>query len=204
MAAKKSRVAENFAPLLSLPNDNDDDDDDDVARRHKLRWTAAEDMAIMAAVQRLGTRWPEIAAQLPGRSDDSVRNRWHRLKRAKANADTNEGRAVTDLMAAAIMTDLLLPQISEKDAAASRSSPSSEHSRASWSAEEDATLFEGVRRHGCKWRVIGRILGRSDSSTRNRYNRLLREGAAPHLPEPLGTGRFQGPPLFLRVPSVLR
>ena len=44
-------------------------------------------------------------------------------------------------MAAAIMTDLLLPQISEKGAAASRSSPSSEHSRASWSAEEDATLL---------------------------------------------------------------
>ena len=129
MAAKKSRVAENYAPLLSHPNDDvDDDDDDSEARRHKLRWTAAEDMAIMAAVQRLGTRWPEIAAHLPGRSDDSVRNRWHRLKRAKANADTNEGRAVTDLMAAAIMTDLLLPQISEKDAAASRSSPSSEHS----------------------------------------------------------------------------
>ena len=187
-------------PLLSLPNDEDDDDDE--ARRHKLRWTAAEDMAIMAAVQRLGTRWPEIAAHLPGRSDDSVRNRWHRLKRAKANADTNEGRAVTDLMAAAIMTDLLLPQISEKDAAASRSSPSSEHSRASWSAEEDATLFEGVRRHGCKWRVIGRILGRSDSSTRNRYKRLLCEGAAP--PRAARDGALSGssplPPSPLRPP----
>ena len=69
---------------------------------------------------------------------------------------------------------------------------------------EDATLLEGVRRHGCRWRVIVASLpGRSDSSTRNRYNRLLREGA-PHLPEPLGTGRFQGPPLFLQVPSVLR
>ena len=49
--------------------------------------------------------------------------------------------------------------------------------RAPWSAEEDATLLEGVRRHGCRWRVIVASLpGRSDSSTRNRYNRLLREG----------------------------
>ena len=146
-AAKKSRVAENFAPLLSLPNDNDEDDDDDVARRHKLRWTAAEDMAIMAAVQRLGTRWPEIAAHLPGRSDDSVRNRWHRLKRAKVNADTNDGRAVTDLMAAAIMTDLLLPQISEKDAAASRSSPSSELSLSEEPSAELPTVADDTALH---------------------------------------------------------
>ena len=134
---------------------------EEIAREEER---APEDETIKQCVEQMGPRWRLIAPLLPGRSDDSVRNRWHRLKRAKVNADTNEGRAVTDLMAAAIMTDLLLPQISEKDAAASRSSPSSEHSRASWSAEEDATLFEGVRRHGCRWRVIVASLpGRSDS-----------------------------------------
>ena len=137
----------------------------------------------MAAVRRLGTRWPEIAALLPGRTGDAVRNRWHRLQMAQVLADTDEGRAVTDLM---------LPQISEEDvaaaqqAAAQQAAAIEEKGRAPWSAEEDATLLEGVRRHGCRWRVIVASLpGRSDSSTRNRYNRLLREGA-PHLPEPLG------------------
>ena len=180
---KKSRVAENYAPLFYS-----NDDDDVMANAFTRgspplpRWTAAEDMAIMV-VQRLGTRWPEIAALLPGRTGDAVRNRWHRLQMAQVLADTDEGRAVTDLM---------LPQDPEEDvaaaqqAAAQQAAAIEEKGRAPWSAEEDATLLEGVRRHGCRWRVIvASLLGRSDSSTRNRYNRLLREGA-PHLPEPLG------------------
>ena len=176
-SAKKSRVVEKYAPLLSRANsyeDDYDDDDDSEARRRKVRWAQTEDMAIMAAVRRLGTRWPEIAALLPGRTGDAVRNRWHRLQMAQVLADTDEGRAVTDLM---------LPPISEEDvvaaqqdAAAQQAAAIEEKGRAPWSAEEDATLLEGVRRHGCRWRVIVASLpGRSDSSTRNRYNRLLRE-----------------------------
>ena len=203
-SAKKSRVVEKYAPLLSRANsyedDYDDDDDDSEARRRKVRWAQTEDLTIMAAVRRLGTRWPEIAALLPGRTGDAVRNRWHRLQMAQVLADTDEGRAVTDLM---------LPQISEEDvvaaqqAAAQQAAAIEEKGRAPWSAEEDATLLEGVRRHGCRWRVIVASLpGRSDSSTRNRYKRLLREGAAP--PRAARDGALSGssplPPSPLRPP----
>lgn len=45
----------------------------------RKEWTAAEDAVIREAVQTQGFKWRRIAAQLPGRSDDAVRNRWNRL-----------------------------------------------------------------------------------------------------------------------------
>ena len=204
-SAKKSRVVEKYAPLLSRGNsyedDYDDDDDDSEARRRKVRWAQTEDLTIMAAVRRLGTRWPEIAALLPGRTGDAVRNRWHRLQMAQVLADTDKGRAVPDVM---------LPQISEEDTTAAQlaqltqqAAAVEEKGGAPWSAEEDAMLLDGVRRHGCRWRVIVASLpGRSDSSTRNRYKRLLCEGAAP--PRAARDGALSGssplPPSPLRPP----
>ena len=97
-AAKKSRVVEKYAPLLSRANsyeDDYDDDDDSEARRRKVRWAQTEDLTIMAAVRRLGTRWPEIAALLPGRSDDAVRNRWARLNPDASKPDPPKRRART-------------------------------------------------------------------------------------------------------------
>ena len=45
----------------------------------RKEWSAEEDAAILAAVQRHGQKWRVIAAELPDRSDDAVRNRWKRL-----------------------------------------------------------------------------------------------------------------------------
>jgi len=201
-AAKKPRVVDKYAPRLSRANCYEDDyDDDSEVRFRKVRWAQTEDLTIVAAVRRLGSRWPEIAALLPGRTGDAVRNRWHRLQMAQVLADTDEGRAVPDVM---------LPQISEEDAAAARlaqltqqAAAVEEKGGAPWSAEEDAMLLDGVRRHGCRWRVIVASLpGRSDSSTRNRYKRLLCEGAAP--PRAARDGALSGssplPPSPLRPP----
>lgn len=61
-----------------------------VAALPRKEWSAAEDELIKDGVERLGCRWRVIAAMLPGRSDDAVRNRWSRLQdsyRASSNRD---------------------------------------------------------------------------------------------------------------------
>ena len=44
-----------------------------------------EDQLIWRGVQQIGCKWRQIAAMLPGRSDDAVRNRYNRLKEAEAS-----------------------------------------------------------------------------------------------------------------------
>merc|ERR1712006_59200 len=47
-------------------------------------WTAGEDDMVRKGVATWGHRWRRIAEQLPGRSEDSIRNRWSRLKKEEA------------------------------------------------------------------------------------------------------------------------
>lgn len=47
------------------------------------QWSAAEDEMITEAVTRFGCKWSVVCSFLPGRTIASVRNRWHRLQRAR-------------------------------------------------------------------------------------------------------------------------
>ena len=54
-----------------------------VSALPRKEWSTAEDELIRNCVTQMGCRWRLIAAQLPGRSDDAVRNRWSRLQEAE-------------------------------------------------------------------------------------------------------------------------
>jgi len=151
--------------------------DTDEGRAAKIVWRKSEDLFIAGAVRRFGTQWPQIAAHLPGRSDDAVRNRWHRLQKThqkplKHPENEIECEALLEASHAAVQAIVIRE--------------SSDRSRAPWTADEDRIIEDGVAAHGLKWRlIVAQLPGRSDSSARNRWLRMQKErhegsGTEPH------------------------
>ena len=63
-------------------------------------WTPEEDEIIIQQQGKRGNRWSEIAQQLPGRSDNAVKNRWHSsLKRRKREDAPSAHDIVVDQIA---------------------------------------------------------------------------------------------------------
>ena len=53
-------------------SDSWDGETEGPSKRRKVGWTSTEDLVILTSVRKLGTQWPRIASQLPGRTADAV------------------------------------------------------------------------------------------------------------------------------------
>lgn len=134
----------------------------------RREWTEAEDDTIRTSVARYGCRWRQIARQLPGRSDDAVRNRWNRLKDSSSIAVASTVKARNVKLPSAEAAGIGVEECNSVKAEANKPE------RLSWTRAEDATIIEAVQQLGNRWfQIAQRLPGRTDHAIRNRYHRLI-------------------------------
>jgi hypothetical protein len=75
-------------------------DELDDPHRPRTSWSALEDEVIVRAVRELGPRWCAVAARLPARTDQAIRNRWNRLQQ-RARVQARQAENMRALMASA-------------------------------------------------------------------------------------------------------
>lgn len=143
-----------------------------------------------------GCKWRVIAALLPGRSDDAVRNRWNRLREAHqpkpplVEADASSGELSEASLS--VGSGKPAPRKPSRSSSGSFDGESSKPERVSWSRQEDETIVQSVSEFGHKWgRIAQRLPGRTEHAIRNRYSRLQslieqdRRATLPSLPVPV-------------------
>lgn len=140
-----------------------------AAPPNRKEWAASEDEAIRRGVEQLGMRWRAIAAMLPGRSDDAVRNRWARLQNAGCKP-------------------ISVPRVKREGV----------EQRQSWTRDEDAIITSSVAEFGHRWnRIAERLPKRTEHAIRNRWHRLqtaASEEAAQSQTGALGVPTIGGAP----------
>jgi len=153
----------------------------------RTHWYESE-IELLFDMRARGSSWEQIAEHLNGRTTDAVRLEYHRRW-------TPEMQQQADARAAASpSTDTL---------ASNATRP-----RTFWTPEEDRTLLAALKTYGRKWRKILALLpGRTDSSVRNRAQRLEQLEAAGMLEQSVIDGGAGGissndPPAPQRSVSV--
>lgn len=154
-------------------------------------WQDHEERIVLAFIQATKQRqpvpWDQLRQHLPGRSFDSVRQRWALLRKQGQLERTKEGREQLDELSSTIRVEPDLGKYSRSR-------------RAAFTAAEDTHIMRQHALLGGKWRQIARGLpGCSESSVRHRYQHLLKkrgrqeveqDAETPHNPAPsLGVSR---------------
>jgi len=150
---------------------------------NRRAWSAEEDQTIRECVAQMGMRWRLIAPLLPGRSDDSVRNRWKRLQEEDAGEagdepqDDDESRAGRGDGAKKHKASGESKRHSKvaktTHAKHERDGEEEQGQRVSWSSYEDQVIVQAVQELGPRWcAVAARLPSRTDQAVRNRWNRL--------------------------------
>ena len=174
---------------MSTPGGKERDKEEDGSARELTRkpWLQSEDQMILDSVASMGFRWRIIASQLPGRSDDAVRNRWNRLQ--EAMRDGNPARLLGadrpkagykcskcgQLKRNHVCTFQPGSALAQSQVASRppRLSAEGDRLRVSWTKHEDETIRMYVSSVGPRWSLIAAELpGRTEHAVRNRWHRL--------------------------------
>ena len=146
----------------------------------RKEWSAAEDAIIREGVTNFGCRWRRIAAELIGRSDDAVRNRWNRLNDTFVDnpsapvQKSHQPAALLGKKQSAVKSNHTNNYMSQKCAMSVRATGIRDRpERVSWTRTEDAIIVRSVAELGHKWyQIASRLPGRTDHAIRNRFHRL--------------------------------
>ena len=138
-----------------------------VASNPRKEWSSTEDELIRNGVAQLGYKWRVIAAQLPGRSDDAVRNRWSRLQQSAQlgmfSCSKGCGRNFADGPECASHEKTCSHHVAVRKQASEQgeqqtAAQNSEYIRKAWTRAEDGIIMQSVAELGHKWFAIGRRL----------------------------------------------
>ena len=167
-------LAENFIPCEPLKPSK---------ATTKMPWTRVEDTLIIEGVGLYGNKWSKIAGTLPEpRTDDAVRNRWHRLmnkqsRRSPPASDAGDEtppaskRQCSPATPRAPLADCDAPAASTALVASAPKEEAGKHGDM-WTADEDMIIDHAVRVRGLRWKAIAALLpGRTESGCRNRWVR---------------------------------
>lgn len=132
-------------------------------------WTPEEDQKIRDGVSRHGCKWRRIAADLPGRSDSSVRNRWMRLCREDQSAREESLReesvreeAISDLSFGAQPASVAAAQVGA--AAAPSPPPARQQLTGSDTADSVAETLVGLERQASAGWIEDQLLNLDELS----------------------------------------